>query len=139
MLGIFRGIGNVEEGLRLLDIAGCVCPGDLLTYECIVLGEQAGTTVWTGTVFNCTANNREISLFHDRYESTEGAYGVCGDIVGRSINTTNGNISTEYYVSRLTVPISSDTAGKVIDCQYDNGVTVISVEKMTISAPTGHT
>ena len=43
--------------------------------------------------FKCTSH--EISLFHDDYESTNGAYGACGDTVGQSVrvnfNTMNGN------------------------------------------------
>ena len=50
-------------------------------------------------IFNCV--NHEISLFHADYESTEGAYGECGDIVGQSvrsdINTTNGNSTTVLH------------------------------------------
>ena len=57
--------------------------------------------MWQGSAFNCTS--REISLFHNVYGFIEGAYGECGDIVGRSlrvnINTTDDKNSTGYYVS----------------------------------------
>ena len=125
--------GMDEEGLKLLNTSErCLCPGESLTYECTVMGEPGGSTVWQGSVFNCT--NHEISLFHSLYETTEGAYGECDDIVGQSVrNTTNSdNNSTTYYVSQLTVPISSGTEGRTIECLYDNGETYTSVERTKI-------
>ena len=94
-----------------------------------------GSTAWTGSAFNCTS--QEISLFHIDYESTEGAYGDCGGIVGQSVrsdvNTTNGDNSTAitHYVSQLTVPINSGTIGKTIECLYDDGAisTLVGREK----------
>ena len=115
----------------------CTCPGYPLTYECTVFGGQDGTTVWTGSAFNCT--NREISLFHSDYGNTEGVYGECGNIRGQSVNTINSNISSSVrgYVSRLIVRVTSDTIGKSIECQYDDGTTYTSVGRVTIAATTG--
>ena len=82
-----------------------------------------------------------MSLFHCDYKTRGGAYGECGDIVGRSfrvnINTMDGNNSTEYYVSQLIVPVSSATAGKTIECLYDDGTTSTSVGQATITATIG--
>ena len=121
----------------MLDKEGCICPRKSLTFECTVLGEHGGTTVWQGSVFNCTSH--EISLFHNVYGSTEGAYGECGDIVGRSLRvTTDCNNATGYYVSQLTIPVSSDTAEKTIECVYDDDTTPTSVGQVTITATTGN-
>ena len=91
--------GMNEQGLHLLDTSNrylCLYPGDILTYECTVMGEPGGSTAWRGSVLNCIS--QEIALFHANYESTEGAYGECGDIVGQSvrsdINAMNGNSTT---------------------------------------------
>ena len=119
--------------MQLLDNAGCFCPGEFLIYKCTVMGDLGGATVWTGSAFSCIGH--EINLLHIQYESIEGAYGDCDDIVGRNVNTTDGNISTGYYISQLTAPISSDTAGKNIDCAYDDGTNLESVGQMTIPAP----
>ena len=102
-----------------------------------MLGGQDGTTVWTGSAFNCT--NREISLFHSEYGNTEGAYGECGNIHGQSVKTINSNISSSVkgYVSQLTVRVRSDTIGKSIECQYDDGTTYTSVGRVVITATTG--
>ena len=121
-------IGVEELGLQLLDTPErCLCPGDSLTYQCTVIGEPSGSTVWMGSAFNCTS--LEIQLFHSDYESTEGAYGDCGDIVAHSvrttINTTNEVNSTAvtHYTSQVTVPITSGTVGRTIECVYDDGAT----------------
>ena len=122
--------GVEEQGLQLLNTFNryqCLYPGDTLTYECTVMGEPRGSTVWRGSVLNCIS--QEIALFHADYESTEGAYGECGDIVGQSvrsisdINAVNGNSTTvtTLYISRLTVPINSGTMGMTIECFYDDG------------------
>jgi hypothetical protein len=98
------------------------------------MGEPAGITVWQGSVFNCV--NHEINLFHNQYETIEGAHGECGGISGQSVRTTvttNDNNSTTYYTSQLTVPTSSGTEGKTIQCLYDNGATSMTVGKARIS------
>jgi hypothetical protein len=91
-----------EQGLQLIDTSKrCLCPGEPLIYECTVtaMGESVGSTVWRGSIFMCTS--QEISLFHADYESTEGAYDKCGDIVGKSVrsyvNTTNDNSIQLYH------------------------------------------
>ena len=130
-------LGNDKEGLQLLDNGGCQpCPGESLTYECTTLGGPGGTTVWTGSAFNCI--NREITLFHGDYESTEGAYGECNDIVGWSINSTYSNTSTGYFVSQVIVPINSDTAGKTVYCEYDDGRNTVLAGEMTIPVTMGN-
>ena len=117
---------------------GCLCPGESLTYECTVLGEHWGATVWTGNTFNCTS--REISLLHWRYESTEGAYGECGDIMGHSLRvniTMDSSNPIEYYVSQVTFPVTSNTAGRIIECLHDSGAIVVSVGQATIATTKG--
>ena len=69
-------------GLELLDgMEECVCPGQTLTYECTVMGELEGLTVWSGSLFDHYCNSREISLFHSNFDSTEGSFGECGEEV----------------------------------------------------------
>ena len=105
------------------------------------MGERGGSTAWTGNIFNCV--NHELSLFHADYESTEGAYAECSDIVGHSvridINTTNDNsISVSYYyTSQLTVPINSGTVGTTIECLYDDGATATLVGRETVNITIG--
>ena len=125
-----------EHGLHLLDASNrYLCPGDTLTYECTIMGDSGGSTVWRGSAFSCT--NQEIALFHADSESTEGTYGECGDIIGKiDVNTTNGNSTTvSHYTSRLIVPVNSGRVGRTIECLYDDGATATLVgrEKMNIT------
>ena len=129
-------------GLELLDgMEECICPGQSLTYECTVMGELEGMTVWSGSVFDNYCISCEISLFHRNFDSTEGSFGECGEIMGRSlrvnINETDGFNSVGYLVSQVNVPVSSNTAGKNIECQYDDGNTYLPVGDMIIPAETG--
>ena len=100
-----------------LSVSGCACPGDTLTYECTVVG--AGFTIWTGSAFNCSNSNHEISLLHNRFSSTKGDYGSCSNraIVGRSLSAEGSS-----YTSQLNVTITPDTAGKTIECLHDDGL-----------------
>ena len=122
--------------------SGCTCLGYPQTYVCAVIGEPEGITVWQGSAFNCTSG--EISLFHDRYESDEGAFGDCnnGDIVGRSLRVNsidNNNSTVMSYVSQLSVTVSSNIIGKSIECIHDDGTTQTPtvVGHSTITATTG--
>ena len=89
-------------------MTGCVCPGDTLTYECTATG-QDGLTIWTGTAFECSFSN-ELVLLHSRFTS---ASGLCnnGDIVARGVSVEDNN-----YTSQLNVTVTSETAGKTIEC-----------------------
>ena len=127
-------------GLELLDSMECVCPGQSLTYECTVMGKLRGQSVWSGNVFDNYCTSREISLFHGDFDSTEGSFGECGEIVARSVrvnNKTDGNNSVGYFVSQVSFPVSSNTAGKNIECQYDDGNPYLPVGDMIIPTETG--
>ena len=77
-----------------------------------------GLTVWTGTAFNCSASNNELTLFHCRFSSPEGTNGSCssGAIVARSLSVEGNN-----YTSQLTVTVTPEIAAKIIKCLHDNG------------------
>ena len=70
-------------------ITECACSGDILTYECTVVGEPSGATIWRGTAFDCPIG--EIALLHNRF--AEGTFGVCngGDIVAKSLSVDGNN------------------------------------------------
>ena len=130
-------------GLELLDsMEEFVCPGQSLTYECTVIGELGGLTAWDGSLFDTYCTSHEISLFHTNFDSTEGSIGECGEIMARSvrvnINETGRNNSIGYFVSQVSIPVSSNTSGKNIECQYDNGNTYLPVGDMAIPAETGY-
>ena len=123
-------------GLLILK-SDCTCPGYPLIYECTVFGEPGGTTVWMGTAFNCISH--EISLFHSDYGTSKGAHGECDNIEGRSVKIIDNRGSSVIlgYVSQLIARVRSDTIGKSIECQYDDGVTFSSVGEAVVTATTG--
>jgi hypothetical protein len=115
-------IKGMPSDIAALFISGCTCPGDTLTYECTAMG--GGPTVWTGSAFNCSSSSHMILLLHNRFSSSKGDYGSCnnGAIVGRSVSAEGNS-----YTSQLNVTITPDTAGKTIECEYDDGPIVTLV------------
>ena len=99
-----------DEINRLLQ--HCACPGDILTYECTVVGEPRGVTLWNGTALNICPGNR-IIFVNGLFSSIYGAKHECdnGSIVARSLPVEGDN-----YTSQLNVTVTSYTAGKTIKC-----------------------
>ena len=101
---------------------GCVCPDDILTYECTIVGDIGGITLWMGDFFHCPSGRQEIQLLHSDFTNRRGreAYNtqICndGNIVGRIVKAENGS-----YTSQLNATLTSDIVGKAINCSYDNG------------------
>ena len=112
---------------------GYLCPGDMVIYECTVVGRT--TTVWKGSVVDhlCQKSDYELRLIHNRYNSSEGTRGSCGNgsILGRSVSVENNT-----YTSQLVVHLTSDTYSVTrysIECIHDDGLTTTSVGSMNIT------
>ena len=92
-----------------------MCPGETLTYDCTAYGTATGSTVWSGTAFDCPSSKNRSILLHSRFAG--GTTRACnnGGIVARSIGV--GNYS---YTSELTVTVTAEILGKTIMCIYDN-------------------
>ena len=107
----------------------CSCPGDILTYECNVTGTLGGATVWRGAAYDCSLY--EITLLHSRF--ADGTFGVCndGDIVARSLSVEGNN-----YTSQLNINVTSNIAGKTIDC-VDDDTSNTTIQFSTVTQTTG--
>ena len=107
----------------------CTCPGYTQVYECIVVGDFVGTTVWQGTALNCEVGT-VINLLHSEFISQEGAFGNCNDggIVGCSLRIENNR-----YTSQLGVVVTNDMSGETIECVYDNGATTTEIGNYSIN------
>ena len=94
----------------------CNCPGDTLTFECSVVGESYGITIWRGSALG-KCEVQEISLRHDRFTELMGARESCNNnsIVGQSLGVEN-----RRYSSQLNVTATLDKIGKTIECAYYN-------------------
>ena len=109
----------------------CQCPGDIVTYECTVIGGQGGTTVWTGSAFHCPSSDHMIQLVHGHFASEKGSVRYCndGDIVARGLRVENNS-----YTSQLNVTLTSDLAGESIECFHDDGINFTTVGLLNITA-----
>ena len=115
-------------------LSECTCPGFNVTYECTVMGTDAGFTVWRGSAFNCASN--DIILRHMRFASVEGAMGECnkGSIVGHSVTVEAGS----FYISQLNVRVSPEVIGENIECILDDtNVTFGLIGSATVNITTG--
>ena len=110
-------------------MSGCVYPGDLLTYECTVMGLPGEATVWTGSAFNCASSSNEIVLLHRPIISDNVYYSTCnGAIVARILSVEGNN-----FTSQLNVTVTSEIIGKTIECLHDDGTIVYTQFSSTIS------
>ena len=125
----------MTDGLRsgLVQLSGCTCPGQTITFECTLLGGFGGATVWKGSGFDCARTDHEIVLLHSHFESNKRTRRTCnnGTIIGETIQTVEN-----YYISQLHVTVSPDMVGEVVECVNDDG-TVMVIGSSTIMTTTG--
>ena len=123
---------------QLQKIGTCTCPGDILTYHCVINATVAGGfTIWKGSAFECSTEGNRILLRHNSFSS--GAFGSCsgGSLTGRSL-PTGAVVTTDtnyIYTSQLQADFNSNPSliGRSIECVYNpNGNTVISIGTATI-------
>jgi hypothetical protein len=121
---VYNTIGN--NTLQVPENVDCACPGEVLTYTCNIAG--GGTTLWTGSAFDCSSTSDEIRLRHSTFASG-GTSGSCNNeaMRARSIGLSNGNC----YTSELSVTVSTSFNGRTIECIYNTGTS-----ERTIGAPT---
>ena len=113
---------------------GCLCPGDVLTYECTVVGVgDAGVTIWKGSAFDnhCEGSKMELQLLHSRYNAISGEVKFCQDMIleARSVKVENNS-----YISQLNVTLTSNITGKIIECAYNNGYNTTLIGSLEITA-----
>ena len=116
----------------------CLCPGDVVIYECTVSGEEgdtAATFVWRGGAFNCKHSPNQITLLNNRNSSSENFSHSCnkGDIIGKNIRVENTSYGFSY-TSQLLVTLTSDLVNSWIECVYDNGLNEALVGSLNVTA-----
>ena len=124
---------SIDVGiLREIKPTGCVCPGDILTYECTVTGRPFEYTIWTGSAINCLWGY-EIFLPHYHFNESERTIRHCnGAIVARSLYVIDN-----LYTSQLSVTLTPDIMGQTIKCATDNGAHFIIHHSTVIPTTTG--
>ena len=121
---------------ELKNINDSVCPGDILTFECTVIGGVSTVYKFQSSAFDSTmCNTEDIVLLHSRFNSSDSADSknkscTIGNrnvaIHGQSVRNFNGS-----YTSQLKITLYSSLYGSTIDCVYDNGSMEISVGSYT--------
>ena len=116
-----------NELISVTNAPGDACPGDVLTYNCIIIG--GGNTIWSGTAFNCPSKSNETILRHSQF--ARGTFGSCNDgaITARSLGVVNS-----CYSSQLNVTVSSDMNNQNIQCAHSSDrIVTIGVETLSIT------
>ena len=88
-----------------------------MTYECTVMGDFRGATIWIGTALNCPLD--EIVLVHSHFINHNTIIRSCnyGATVAQGLYALNNN-----YTSQLNVTATRDIDGTPITCAYDDGI-----------------
>ena len=120
---------------QLVVLSKCVCPGRELRLECTVVG--LGSTVWSGTAFDCPGQSNDIVLQHSRFESEVGRCNN-GMIIGCSHNRPfdgpNSTFTSQLIIHLPSLNGTSNTLeGETVKCIYDNGTTATIVDTHTIA------
>lgn len=122
-------MSNFAASNEFTPMVGDACPGDALMYTCTIIG--GGSTIWSGTAFDCESKSDEIILRHSQFVS--GTSGNCnnGAITARSL----GRADT-CYSSQLNLTFSSALNNKTIQCAYSSE-TIETIGEVTLIIATG--
>ncbi len=91
----------------------CYCPGGVENFTCTISG--GAFTQWVGTAFDCIGN--AITLTHFSYSAGTAVAG-CGALTG-SGTAVDTSVDPTCYTSELSVPISSNLDGLIVNCSRD--------------------
>ena len=120
-------------GITLSSSSPCVCPGDVLTYECTVEGiADVMSTIWTGTAFDCQSSENELLLIHSTSRFTETQRCNHGAITGRGIRVVGNN-----YTSQINITVDPSMDGENVVCFYHSGSSITVVGNSSIQLTTG--
>ena len=108
-------------------IHDCVCQGYNLTYECTVIDGAA--TIWRGTAFDCPMTNNELVILSMEFISRSCSNNA---LLLQTIRSENGSST-----SQLTVQISDEINGTTVECAYDNGHIINTIDSAMILVTTG--
>ena len=109
--------------LLALRNARCACAGDVLTFECTLVG--GSHTIWTGTAFDCSDSNNEIVLSN----RNDGVMKTCsnGAIVGQ-ITAVDGNC----FTSQLNVTAADRFNNRTVRCVRSSDEEVVGESLVTV-------
>lgn len=112
---MFTPLANSLTSYTEPEDAACACPGQKLIFTCAIRG--GGSTLWSGTAFNCSNSNNEIQLRHTQFTVFGGPSGSCNN---HTINATSNGVMDGSYCSQLVVRVSTSLNNKTIQCTHDS-------------------
>jgi hypothetical protein len=89
--------------------AECACPGEVLSYTCTAVGP--GSTVYTGSVFNCPSSQDRIVFRHSEFQPGSVKRCTDGHIAGQPLVASN-----DTFTSQLNVSVDAELNNGVVEC-----------------------
>ena len=103
-------------------------------FDCSIAG--AGSTVWTGSAFDCTSSNNDITLLHSRFNESKYLL-EAPSCNGGDIWVQNISVNEHIYTSKISVNVSTHLFETNIRCLYDDGLNVTIIKNFTIDGILG--
>jgi hypothetical protein len=99
-------------------------------YNCTING--GGSTIWSGSAFDCETRMDEIILRHSQFET-----GSSGNCNGGAVNAQSlGVINNTCFSSQLNVTVDLEMNNRTVQCAHSSE-TITTVGVGTISIATG--
>lgn len=112
----YAGLAYTFSLTNFHNVTDCVCPQEVVTYECTVY--EGSLTVWEGTALS-GCNGGEIIIHHGDF-GTPKARGSCirnsGEVTWKDLRMQNGS-----YTSQLNITFDSRLQGSTVNCSVDDG------------------
>ena len=96
---------------------GCIPERMNVSYQCTVVDTSSiGSTVWSGSAFQCPDSSNQINLQHGQFSELEmGGLPSCG-----TFRITSLRVNGSTYVSQLSLTATTELNGTTISCSFGN-------------------
>ena len=84
-----------------------------------------GSTIWTGTAFQCSTTSNQIRLSHSQFANNMAA-GVCGSLRAIALE-----VQGHSFLSQLSVTATTELNGTTLSC-FLSGVTEIGSDVLIV-------
>ena len=96
---------------------GCIPEGRNVSYQCTVVDPSSiGSTVWSGSAFQCPVSANQINLPHGQFSELE----MMGSPSCGTLRTTSLNVNGSNYISQLSLTATPELNGTGISCSFGN-------------------
>ena len=107
------------------------CPGEVVNYTCTVVDTSnptIGSTLWSGTAFNCPTSSNEISLRNSLFNTSRPS----ASCTGGAITAESVGVVDNCFTSRLMVTASFGLNETTVECTL-SGVRVVGSRTILIA------